>query len=129
MNRFAVLTVLFLLGPTGFCQTADGLHVTTATPATLTQWSVEMNVCMTAQGPVAIDGLVSSLVPIRTSPLSQGSNAYLRNLPSNPSASRWDVHTVLKMPLPFSCSVVCSIPVDPALPPSRQLLPYHHLNN
>jgi hypothetical protein len=129
MKRCQVLMALNLLGSTSFCQTADSLRLTTATSATTTQWSVEMNACMRAQGPVAIDGLVSSLVPtrmsfvssIRGTPLSQGPNAYLRNLPSNPTASFWDVHTVLKMPLPYSC-YVCTIPVDPALPPSRQLI-------
>ncbi len=129
MNRFQVLMALSLLGSPSFCQTSDSLRLTTATSATTTQWSVEMNACMTAQGPVAIDGLVSSLVPIRMSfvspthgiPLSQGPNASLRNLPNNTRSSLWDVHTVPETPSPYRCSV-CSIEVDPALPPSRQLI-------
>jgi len=33
MNRFAVLTVLFLLGSPGFCQTADTSGRTLSSPA------------------------------------------------------------------------------------------------
>jgi hypothetical protein len=105
MKRFQVLTVLFLLSSAGFCQIADSLRITTATSATTTRWSAEMTACIAAPGPVAIDGLVSSLVPIHTSfmspireiPLSQGPDAYLRNSPGNPSAAVWDTHTVLNI--------------------------------
>jgi outer membrane protein assembly factor BamA len=42
MNRFAVLTVLFLLGSTGFCQTADTSGRTLSSPAPdLSQYRLE----------------------------------------------------------------------------------------
>ncbi len=122
MNRFRVLTVLFLLSSASFGQTTDTVRTTPLVSAAA-QWSLEMDACPTGQETVTIDGLTSSLGPIRVNfmstvhknPLGRGSGLYPSDAPRN-CGVRWH-HSASGWRGTLTCSCqVCSIPVD--LPPA-----------
>jgi hypothetical protein len=118
MNGFRVLTVLLLLGSTGFCQTTNPSVKTLPGPEPNRKWVFGMSVCKFPQTPWSIDGLTSLLVPVPEAsgvhpiPLSQIPNVYLHRIPRNTSCQQmYSVPAVPVSPSSLLSGTVEPVPV------------------
>ena len=124
MNGFRVLTVLLLLGSTGFCQTTNPSVKTLSSPAPDRKWTFGMTACKFPQTPWSIDGLTSLLVPIpeknasgvHTIPLSQIPDVYLHRSPRNRSCRQ--MYSVPAVPASLSSLVSGTVEPVPVVHPS-----------